>query len=255
MAAFSDYVEKQGMALGELPMVHTTECFRLAGIQASNTLQAGFCDIFNESLLYFFYGRPAYRDASKTTPVRDVSFYPICFVFRPGTISKRVKRVYPFDTGALRRGLYEPAINPKVTLLDYQLPAAVESARKLVGGFFDTDERYLSSKPRPGMAFSPAEAEAESYYKLITGGGDSECDDRSSAVEIQISGCVDLSHDIMAIVLPTCFLEDANLAKTLLNVWRAQPLTYDADMGMRPIEFHGVVKLKVREFYRRSGLL
>jgi hypothetical protein len=104
MTTFSDYIQKQEMVPNELPMVHTTEYFRLPSIQSSNTLQASACKVFGEPLLYFFYGRPAYRDASQTSPTRDVGFYPICFVFRPGTIAKGAKRLYPFDSGASQSG-------------------------------------------------------------------------------------------------------------------------------------------------------
>jgi hypothetical protein len=255
MMSFSDYVQNQAMASDELPMVHTTEYFWLASIQASNTLQTKACKVFKEPLLYFFYGRPAYRDASQILPARDVSFYPICFVFRPGTICKKAKRLYPFDTGASQSGLYEPAIKRTEALEEYPVVAVVENARKIVSCFFDTEEQYLSNKPKPGLLFSGAESEAQSYYELINGGGDPDCDDRCSAVEIQIAEALDVRQGIMAVVLPTCFLEDDNLAKTILKVWRAVPLTYDADIGMRPIEFHGTIRHLIRAFYRRSGLL
>jgi hypothetical protein len=255
MPSFSDYIAKQPMSSVELPMVHTTEYFRLGAIQANNSLQVSACKVFKEPLLYFFYGRPAYRDATQIIPTRDVGFYPICFVFHPGTICKKAKRVYPFDSGASQSGLYEPAINRTEALADYPVAAVIESARRLVSCFFETEEQYLSNNPKPGLRFSSAEGDAESYYELINGGGRSDCDDRCSAVEIQIAECLDLREDIMAVVLPTCFLEDARLAEAILKVWRAQPLTYDADIGMRPIEFHGTIRQKVREFYRRSGLL
>jgi hypothetical protein len=255
MASFSDYIQKQAIASVELPMVHTTEYSRLPSIQTSNTLQANPCKIFKEPLLYFFYGRPAYRDASQIIPTRDVGFYPICFVFRPGTISKKAKRIYPFDTGAFQAGLYQPAIKPTAALADYVVLAVIESARKVVSCFFETEEQYLSNKPKNGLLFSAAESDAQSYYDLINGGGDRTCDDRYSAVEIQIAECIDIRQGIMAIVLPTCFLDDDNLAKTIANVWRAEPLTYNADIGMRPIEFHGTIRQKIREFYGRSGLL
>jgi hypothetical protein len=255
MASFSDYIQKQAMASVELPMVHTTEYFRLAAIQATSTLQASPCKVFKEPLLYFFYGRPAYRDASQITPARDVGFYPICFVFRPDIISKKAKRLYPFDTGASQAGLYEPAIKPIKALANYPVLAVLESARKIVRCFFETDEKYLSNKPKPGLLFSSAESDAQSYYELINGGGDPDCDDRCSAVEIQIAECLDIRQGIMAVVLPTCFLEDDHLAETILKVWGAEPLTYDADIGMRPIEFHGTIRHMIREFYRRSKLI
>jgi hypothetical protein len=255
MMSFSDYIQKQAMGSVELPVVHTAEYFHLASIQASNTLRARTCKVFNESLLYFFYGRPAYRDASQTIPTRDVGFYPICFVFRPGTVSTKAKRVYPFDTGASESGLYEPAIKRAAVLADYPLLAAIESAMKIVRYFFETDEKYMSNKPKSGLLFSSTESNAQSYYDLINGGGSPDCDDRCSAVEIQIAEDLDIRNSLMAVALPTCFLEDDNLAKTIMNVWRAQPLTYDADVGMRPLEFHGVIRHLIRRFYLQSGLL
>lgn len=255
MPPFSDFVQKQVLTSIELPVVHTTEYFRLGSIGASNTLQATACKIFKEPLLYFFYGRPAYRDASQTTPARDVSFYPICFVFRPGTVGKKAKRVYPFDTGASQSGLYEPAIKRTDALTTYPVLTAIQSAKKIVSGFFETDERYLSNTPKPGLLFSASDRDAQSYYELINGGGASACDDRCSAVEIQVADCLDVREGIMAVVLPTCFLEDGGLAKTIVGTWHAQPLTYSADIGTRPIEFHGVVRHLIREYYRRVGYL
>ncbi len=243
------------MSPGELPMVHTTKYYRLPSIQTSNMLHAVTCKDFKEPLLYFFYGRPAYRDDSQTTPTRDVGFYPICFVLRSGAIGSKARRVFPFDTGAGQSGLYEPAIKRNVAVSDYQLLTAVESARKIVGGFFDTDENYLLNTPKGGLAFSSTESQAQSYYQLISGGGDPECDDRYSAVEIQLGSDVDIRADIMAVVLPTCFLDDALLAETILKTWHAEPLTYDAVIGMRPLEFHGAIRTLISQFYRREGLV
>ena len=255
MTSFSDFVQKQAMSPGELPMVHTTKYFLLPDIQTSNTLQVTTCKVFKEPLLYFFYGRPAYRDDSQVRPTRNVGFYPICFVFRGGTIGSKAKRVYPFDTGAGQSGLYEPAIKKSVALSDYELLTAIESARRIVGGFFDTDDKYLSNNPKSGLVFSSTEVQAQSYYKLINGGGDPQCDDRYSAVEVQLGSSIDIRDSILAVVLPTCFLDDAQLAETILTTWRAEPLTYDAVIGMRPLEFHGAIQILIRQFYQRQGFV
>ena len=144
MRSFSDYIQNQAMAPAELPMVHTTEYHRLPSIQSSHQLQAHACKVFGEDLLYFFYGRPAYRDASQTVPRRERGVLPDLFVFRPGTLSKGATRLYPFDSGASQTGLYEPAIERAHALATYPVLAVIESARKIVGGFFEADEQYLS---------------------------------------------------------------------------------------------------------------
>jgi hypothetical protein len=253
--SFADFVEKQAVARMELSLVHTTEYVHLTSIQKSHTLTASVCGVFKEPLLYLFYGRPSYRIPGRTTPTRDVGLYPICFVFKPGTVCKKAKRAYPFDTGASQFGLYEPAIKSTEALTKYPISAVIESARKISKCFFDTDERYLSNDPLGGLVFPLADNEAEAYYRLITGGGDPACDDRCSAVEIQIAEDLDLRSNIMAVALPTCFLDDPALLDAVVNQWHAVPLTYDADKGMRPLEFHGTIRHLVRQYYRLSGVL
>jgi hypothetical protein len=255
MTSFAEYIDNQALAAVELPAVHTTEYSRLGAIQATNKLQPTECKVFNEPLLYFFYGRPAYRDANQIKPTRDVGFYPVCFVIRPDVVFRKAKRLYPFDSGASQRGLYEPAVDRKDALVEFKLLATAESARRLVKGFFETGEKYLSNKSLQGLVFEPSEGKAKSYYHLINGGGNPDCDDRCSALEIQVAECMDLRRGIMAVVLPTCFLEDASLAHALLSEWRAQPLTYDAVVGMRPIEFHSTIHERICDFYRDEGLL
>jgi hypothetical protein len=254
--SFSSYVQGHEATPMELPLVHTTTCFRLNSIRRTNSIQTSPCKVFDELLTYFFYGRPAYRDSSATKPARDIGFYPICFVFKPGAISVTPKRLYPFDSGAFGKGLYEPAIPASQSLLTYEVLATIESARRIVRGFFDTDEPYLANQPKPRLLFDPSETEADSYYHLISGGGQPDCDDRCSAIEVQIDVDLDLAARVlMAVVLPNSFLEDAPLRQALLKVWRAVPLPYDADLGMRPLEFHGNVRNIVRLFYRRLKLI
>jgi hypothetical protein len=254
MISFSDYIQQCAAAPAELPLVHTTEYFHLPAIRVSHTLQTSPCKVFKEPLLYFFYGRPAYRNPSQTIPMRDVGFYPICFILRPGFVRK-VKRLYPFDSGASRKGLYEPAIQRADALSRYEIPAIIENARRLINCFFETDEQYLSNRPKSGLHFGEDEEPADAYYRLINGGGHRNCDDRCSAVEVQIAECLDLREAIIAVVLPNCFMEDDALAETLLDTWKALPLPYDADVGMRPIELHGTIRHLIRQFYRQSRLI
>jgi hypothetical protein len=252
--SFADYVGFQAAVSTELPLVHTTECRHMASIQASHTLEPKDCKVFGEPLLYFFYGRPSYRDPSQTRPILDVAYCPLCFVFKPQRPFK-IARMYPFDTGASQKGLYEPEIVRSNAIIKYTVAAAIESARQIIQRFFQTNENYLASRPSIGLTFSPGEVDVEAYYKLVTGGGTLECDDRRSAIEIQIKENIDLRDHLMAVVMPTHFLDDASLRKTLIEEWCAHPLTYDADLGMRPTEFHGNVRAMIRKYYKHWKLL
>jgi hypothetical protein len=137
-------------------------------------------------------------------------------VFKRGAIFRHAKRVFPFDTGGSQKGLYEPAVKATSALGAYELLPTVESARRLVKGFFDIDQGYLSNKPKGGMTFDPAEADVNSYYQLIHGSRATECDDRCSTIEVQLADDLDLRREIlMAVVLPTHFLDDSLLRKTI----------------------------------------
>jgi hypothetical protein len=163
--------------------------------------------------------------------------------------------MYPFDSGASQSGLYEPAIKASMALNHYQLPAAIDNARRIVGCFFESDEDYMSNSPRTGLAISPSETDAQSYYNLIQGSRHPDCDDRCSAIEIQIADDINIIDGVLAVALPNCFLDDAVLRNTLLKVWRAKLLPYDADKGMRPIECHGAIRTVIRQYYRRSRII
>jgi hypothetical protein len=181
-------------------------------------------------------------------PIKDVGYCPLSFVFKPDR-KFSIARMYPFDTGASQKGLYEPEIKANQALQKYHVAAVIESAQKIVHRFFETNDNYLACKPRIGLAFNPTEVDAEAYYKLVKGGGQPECDDRRSAIEVQIADKVSLREHLMAVVMPTNFLEDTDLRRTLFDEWHAHPLTYDADMGMRPTEFHGNIREMIREYY------
>ena len=252
MNSFANYVITQPNKEPELPLVHTTEFYKLPDIRETNELSPTKDEEFKEAVLYFFYGRPAYRDPKKNTPEPTGDSCPICFVFRPRTISTRIKRIYPFDTGASKNGFYEPHLSRSAPLNTYSVPAIIESARRIISGFFDTNENYLRNKPLKNLKFGNTEQDVETYYKLITQDDLNGSDDRVSAIEIQIDCAADLSAgELMAVVFPTFLFEDSGFRETLLHVWKAQPLTYDADRGMRPTEHHGTVRQLIRKFYEQ----
>src|SRR6266403_3124931 len=92
----------------ELPLVHTSRCEHLPGIASSNTLEPHPCTIFQESLIYLFYGRPAYRSRVGIKGGEPIALCPVCLVFKPRTISRSLHRVFPCDTGAVATERFNP---------------------------------------------------------------------------------------------------------------------------------------------------
>src|SRR3954452_19547101 len=107
MTTLRAIVTAETAAAEELPLVHTTRCEILPYIVASHELRSvNLCDVFNEHLIYFFYGRPAYRHALGSDPSGNLDLCPVCFVFKPHTIGGAVKRVFACDSGGIQNGYF-----------------------------------------------------------------------------------------------------------------------------------------------------
>ena len=208
MRTFREFIEAVTPNGKELPLVHATQCKHLNSIATSHLLAPKRCPVFKESLLYFFYGRPAYRDTDHHTPARAIPFYPLCFIFRPETVSKSAKRVFPFDSGAAVKSYYEPAVAASDALLRYAVAPTITSARQIIGAFFETPEDYVRANPKPRLTTTKTDKDARQYHKLINGGGHPDCDDRYSATEFSSEKPAKLRGDLMAVVLPLTFFRD-----------------------------------------------
>ena len=253
-SAFAKSLDGSAPAEPELPLIHTTTSRRLATIAESGILSPRPCAIFREPILYLFYGRPSYRDAT-SLPQRDINFCPVCFIFRPETVSKNLARIYPFDTGASVDEMYKPEINPDEALEKYVLPSTILSAQKVIEKFFDTNQQYILVNPKESIAFATNDETSKKYFKLITFGGSSECDDRKSAIECQSLAAINLNTDLMAIIMPLPFLDDHRIRTALLKDWRAHPLTYVTYNGTRPSEYNIKVRDCLRAYLKNWGMI
>jgi hypothetical protein len=253
-SAFAKSLDGSASAKPELPLIHTTKSRRLAAIAESGILSPQPCPIFEEPILYLFYGRPSYRDTN-SLPQKDISFCPVCFIFRPETVSKSLARIYPFDTGASNKEMYKPEISSDEALQKYVLPPTILSAQQVIEKFFDTNQQYILVNPKESIAFALDDETSKKYYQLITSGGTDECDDRKSAIECQSVTAVNLKTDLMAVIMPLPFLDDDRIRTVLLQDWRAHPLTYVTYNGIRPSEYHVKVRECLRVYLKNWGMI
>ncbi|RYD74118.1 MAG: hypothetical protein EOP84_20430, partial [Verrucomicrobiaceae bacterium] len=80
MPTLREIVTAETATTEELPLVHTTRCEVLPHIVSSHELRSVTkCDVFDEHLLYFFYGRPAYRHTLGSEPAGNLNLCPVCF--------------------------------------------------------------------------------------------------------------------------------------------------------------------------------
>lgn len=240
----------------ELPLVHTTRCEVLPHIVASHELRSvTLCDVFHEHLIYFFYGRPAYRHVLGSEPSGNLDLCPVCFVFRPHTIGSKAKRVFACDSGGVHKGYFKDHLHPP-DRDEMQLDTTLESARKLVPLIFGDNSHYYLGKVKPAMptAFA-AGTPAARFHALLSDTGKLAADDRRSVIEVQMDSPVPLEHDLLCVVLPKEMMDQPGVRETILQVWQTETIHYETYPGAPPHEYTATIRDALRRRFQEGGRL
>ncbi len=256
VTALRDIVAAETPTAEELPLVHTTRCEVLPHIVTSHQLLATTpCDVFGEHLLYFFYGRPAYRHTLGGEPSGNLDLCPVCFVFKPHTIGGAVKRVFACDSGGVHKGYFAPLLTPS-DRDEMQLATTLDSARQLVPLVFDSNKDYFLGKAKATLpvAFAPGSPAAR-FHALLTDKGALAGDDRRSAIEVQMDSPVALGHHLLYVVLPIEILNDPKTREAILQTWQADPIGYDVYHGRQPHEYRSVICELLKKRFEQGGRL
>jgi len=249
----SEIINGLTFQLHELPLVHTTKTEHMRNIISAQCLAPRLCPVFNEALLYLFYGKPAYRIAKPDKPTTEVIYSPVCFVFKPySELTSLIRRIYPFDSGAGASGRFQPHVTPD-ELDRFFLDPIVESAKRIVGLFFGDNRRYYWGQPKGTLEFSLEDTSAAKYYTLQSERGILDYDDRRSAIEFQAYDKLVLRESLLAVVLPE-FLLDDTLIWDAIRDWRTVPITYGSATVGIPSEYSAVIREKLDVFYRDRNL-
>ena len=239
-----------------LPLMHTTRGAEFRSIAERSMLEPqeklGDQDPFpSERLVYFFYGRPVFRDDFQRDTAKAM-FLPVALIIRPEAIAK-IRRVFPFDSGAAHKNFYEGHISKPLQWRDLELASSLEAAARMVSRFFGTNEGYVLGKRRDGLNIPAMNFEADSYYQLA---GDATCraDDRRFTAELQVEvehGLVLGPDTVLAVILPGIFLEDAEIKETILGNWKAKILPYPTYGGRIGECYKNIMDLAAE--YMRDG--
>jgi len=134
-----------------LPLAHLTAKRWLLRILKAQRLEPRPCKILLSNLLYFSYGGVFYRNSKIQT--ERVSELPVALLFSP-EILRKVSRFYPFDSGAMGRGLFGPEWTAKLAPFDerFRVNASdgLRDATKLIHHLYDTNQNYLNGRAHAG---------------------------------------------------------------------------------------------------------
>lgn len=263
---FTEFINRFEPSLPAMPLIHTTDAYRFSRhILKKRLIEPQPCEIFEEDLLYFFYGRPSYRVNSNQKKSFSAA-YPVGIILHPDAV-KYAKRVYPFDTGAYAGGLFEDYMYKDFTLDSFLVDLCLEESglisisdipSKIIAAFFENNTNYyyadkFRSIPDRDMEFDSFEAEC--YLELIRTKAEKVFDDRRSSIEVQIAETVDVLKDsIWAIVLPQSFLENERIQNVIIDELRVEPVTYPT-FRSEPDFLIPIIMDRVGQFFSKEGLI
>ena len=237
-----------------LPLVHTTDVYRLTNVLEDGRLEPRQCDVFGgEPLLYFFYGRPSYRVNANEGATSLDHYLPVCLLFRNKSVSP-IKRVFPFDSGGFHNALYADAFHKDMKLDDFGLEPDIDTPGRVISLFFETTDAYLRARSSASATLDASELEAKSYLALISQRLSNTMDNRVSGIELQFEGPLKIDGAVEAVILPDT-LYSSPLIQTKLTALKIEALPYPQVDRQRPSEYVTKIFDLCFEYYRRSGLL
>ena len=235
---------RTGTASAEtLPLTHITDAYMFRQIMEVEALAPSGCPVFEEELLYLFYGRPAYRAADEETSNGIDAYWPICFVMMPSDVTP--KRVYPFDSGAFHHKRYAEFMYHRMIKEDFELESDPSMPGRLVSLFWSDIQGYFENKGPRDFVPGPFEFEDKAYYELIRHKGRGPFDERGSTIEIQIDHEIPIKGNTLAVILPYEFATDAIIAK--IESMGALALPFNVVSRNTPSEIVGHIYSIARE--------
>jgi len=251
---FREWVDRQkGHGRPNLPLTHTTKAYTAEGIIRSREVLPQKCPVFDESLSYFFYGRPAYRVSSDNV-VQYEAACPYCFIFSPHLIA-RANRIFPFDTGAYDARLYKHVLIDEMELNDFSLGRQGERIEKIIDAVFPDRLEYFDGNrdavANPDEAAEAWEMAARAYLKLIRSSGRNEPDDRICSIEVAFSDPVPFANNLLAAVVPHTHWKDGNGAPWLqaLAEDNVAIIPYTFVPGRHPEYYQTMMEAQVKRYY------
>ncbi len=252
MSPFWQEMPYPKLAHSLLPLFHKTESFYLPKILEKGAIATKPCQFFKEDLVYAFYGKPAYRTKGSGKENRMLEYYPVAILLDPSG-PYDIKRIFPFDTGAMKRGRYADFMHHDSTCEDFEIPLPIENVKSVIEFFFSSNKDYILSRPNKGVTPNPTNFEQSSIARMVNYTGGSSSDDRRITIEIQIGDNVIITKkSVLGIVAPSAFEDNDQFRKNVIDV--DIPVKYYDCLISNPMETHSIIVEKSRELMIDLGL-
>lgn len=237
-----------------LAWCHTTDAYRLRSIIETGLFTPNHCRVFDENLLYFFYGRPAFRK-EEDQQFRLSSRAPVVVILSPDLIDEG-KRLFPFDTGAFE-DRYRKWMHPSMKLCDFELACSGDEPQRHVAAFFGTNTDYLRLKYcNPPLPYK-GEFEVESIVELLKDPDTGVADDRRMAMELQVGDKVKFdTSSIWALIVPDELLQAPFFVDFRNGIGiGVELITYEIVPLRKAGHYQGLLEEKASSMQKSRGLI
>lgn len=229
MTNFSEQVPRSNKAYEFLPLFHTCEAFQARTYIRDRELKTtDICEVFKEPITYLFYGRPAYKYALKGGMTKNISVYPVCFIFDIDLLPE-IQRIYPFDTGALHHKILSNFIHGDNTVAHFELEPERNRIADVVLHFHGTNANYLAGTLEE-KAHDPFNFESVSYAEMHKTYVPDASDERRITIEVHAPERLKLKDGALrAMIVPMPLLGSEFLADFVRDT-DVDVRSYDVDL-------------------------
>ena len=233
--SLADYLHAFTPGEAAMPLMHAAPTGLGAQIIASGEVRTSPCGVYGCDLVYFFYGRPAFKPFRNMPASGMDEHLPMCLVMDPALLGDSF-RILPFDSGGY--GRYRPHLGGFVERPDFELGPAGDFPLRLVRAFYETNRNYYRQRPTMSQDDIPvSQPAARAVARLARDPSLADDDDRRSTIEIQIDRTVPLAAALRAVVGPPALLSDPGVERTLDALPAVRRLEYDTFGRQQPSHY------------------
>lgn len=211
-----------------LPIAHVTTFEQFEAVAAAGSIASSSrCPRNGLQASYFFYGAPFYKVPNRRVYEQDYddAAQNVIALLLPSTSVQGVSsEVYPFDTGALHRGLYEPILSRGEDLTRYLAEsedAALDAAKVVELLYGDNGSYIYGETAGSGPASTAPQDSVRAVSKLHR--AKLPADIRRRVVEIVSLASVPWPNGRVVLIAPRRYLERRRKESVDLHIFLADP--------------------------------
>lgn len=240
-----DFLKDKSLEQGfkSMPAFHTTKFSTFELISESELIPTR-CEVMNMNLVYLFYGRSSYsKESEGQIELEDILLAVSMGIETNDLREKEIHKIYPFDSGAFKKGMYEKHINKAESLDQYSIPNG--DVNLYIKEFFGNEKNYLDGLLNK-MNNNTNDEHVLKLRSLISDYRDPSFDTRARTIEILYKDKIPLTN-IKILVIHERHENNDAVKKILKLNDKVKILKYDTEEVGNEKDIYVLIRNKVKK--------